>query len=300
MSMLGRTSKGSMRKRIVAGAIALLIVIVCLTFLFVARSSDSAKEMVRQQRPGALTTLRQPNERELADLVELLSTANWSRYKWAVWRFTKDHPGLNVNMTPPDQIRAQAVSAFNLLGTNARAAVPAILPLLLREDTSTHASGALKAVGGTAEALSVVQQGSTNQSASVRRSCAILLGDLVSVEPKVITNILGLLKDIDPGVRMCAVHSLKDVPGDATQSALALVERLNDSDSNIRQQATVILSMYGSRASNAVPALLKVWETKTEMEQNLIEGLVLQKIAPDKIPRRPKQNTKQNAKSEYE
>lgn len=207
--------------------------------------------------------------------VKELSTPNWPLWRWKLCSFLRRKPLPNINVRTPDQRRNRAADAIIVLGEKARPATGSILPLLFNQDTSSEAMRALLGIGVTAEILPQLSRATTNQSLNVRLSSTVLLSALVPTSPEAVSLVVGMLNDPDYHVRLLAVHALENVQGDPSGAALGLVERLNDRDANVRRDAAGVLSIYGNRATNALPALRKVLETQRGEEKKFLETLVL-------------------------
>ena len=91
-------------------------------------------------------------------------------------------------------------------------------------------------------------------TAAVRGSIALALGDIGPVAKGVVPALLGLLKDRSWFVRSNAVDALQRCGKVAVPS---LVEALEDSDPHVRTTAAGALGDIGAEAVAAVPALLK-------------------------------------------
>jgi HEAT repeat protein len=124
--------------------------------------------------------------------------------------------------------RAQATQAFEALGEEAWAAVPALIEIY-QQNLSTAPGRA------AARALSTIGPSATNA----------------------VPFLLGGATNADPGVRVVAVGTLSQIVSAPEQVVPVLICSLNDPDQEVRDMAAFALACYRKEAKPAIPALLE-------------------------------------------
>ncbi|HSY19131.1 MAG TPA: HEAT repeat domain-containing protein [Candidatus Acidoferrales bacterium] len=143
---------------------------------------------------------------------------------------------------------------FAVLGTNAESAIPKLTKLLEGEETSSRAAEALAVIGpkGFATLTNYLAVG------KMRGSVIVALGEDGGGDPKVVTQILiSVLKDEDPGTRANAADFL--ARRDPDLAIPALIQVLDDKDTDVRRWAVVSLGSYGAAAKGAAPKFLSLY-----------------------------------------
>jgi hypothetical protein len=158
----------------------------------------------------------------------------------------------------------EALYAFEVLGTNAAPAVPALIKIYQQTPYRVGASGSPNTKRCAASALGYI-------GPPARPALPILLADFTH------TN---------ADVRFYAVSAALHIGGDPNVIIPAMCSMLEDSKRETRWNAIVALSMFGGRARSAVPALLQALENPFNLAfAGLKEQLetALWRIAPEKV-----------------
>jgi HEAT repeat protein len=95
------------------------------------------------------------------------------------------------------------------------------------------------------------------------------------------------LKGTNEHDRLVAVRTLPNRKDDAAQVVPALIEALNDRESDVRRSAAIGLGNYGEQAKDAIPALEKAL-TDSDARVREAAGKALTRIDPAKFPTPPK------------
>jgi hypothetical protein len=144
--------------------------------------------------------------------------------------FTTLATSAGFQIRPAEESHAKALEAFELINTNAAAAVPGLMQILERNysDSSRICTlGALSFVGPAAE----------------------------PALPLIVKH----LRDPNPWARHNAVQAIGQIGGQPQFTIPALTSALSDSLPTIRYCALFALRSYGSRARSAVPEIQKLW-----------------------------------------
>ena len=80
--------------------------------------------------------------------------------------------------------------------------------------------------------------------------------------------------------RLIAVRLLPQRKGDAVQIVPALIEALNDKESDIRLSAAIGLGLFGERATDAIPALKQAAQKDHDARARRAAGIALSRIDP--------------------
>lgn len=208
-----------------------------------ARSDDAE---ARQEAAGALWERGAP---AIPTLVELLEDA-----------------------TPA--VRARAASSLGLIGTEAKAAMPAMVPLLADPDVKVcwdTRQALLDLCWGASDAgcdlspeatavVPVLIELLAHERADTRRTAAHVLGALGPYATAAVPALLGLLEDEDECVRDGATGALARI-GSETPDAVPLgklTDLLRHDDEGVREAASGTLSRMGAGAIPAVPVALEL------------------------------------------
>ncbi|EEF58960.1 HEAT repeat domain-containing protein [Pedosphaera parvula] len=193
--------------------------------------------------------------------------------KPALFRFRKYSP---FRLYSADFYRANAGSAFCMLGPVAKDAVPELSELLNDEDYSIrkHAMLAMSGIG-TEMVVLPYTHALTNDSREVRSMAAAQLGwgaqtakkkaakaiaspSTESAEPwkcylmnskTIVSSLVAALKDPDPDVREGAIYSLGRIGLEPELALPALSAELQDKDAKMRKAAARALKGFGDDAS---------------------------------------------------
>jgi hypothetical protein len=161
--------------------------------------------------------------------------------------------------------RAQALKAFEALGSEAKGAVPALIEIY-QENISAQSAGAaaraLAAIGPAASnAVPCLAQGATNSAPAVRAVAVGALGQIRSAPNQVVPVLIGSLNDSDPEVRHFATFWLgAGYANDAGPAIPALLQKLKDPYYQVRGNAASALAAAHAQPELAVPALITALE----------------------------------------
>ncbi|MGF1937475.1 MAG: NACHT domain-containing protein [Nostoc sp. ChiQUE02] len=143
-----------------------------------------------------------------------------------------------------------------------------LLGLLKDESASVRYSTAL-ALGNLGNAPPQVVEALLgllkDESASVCSSAASALGNLGNALPQVVEALLGLLKDESESVRYSAASILGNLGNASPQVVEALLGLLKDESESVRSSAAVALGKLGNPLPQVVEALLDLFKDETEI-----------------------------------
>jgi hypothetical protein len=140
----------------------------------------------------------------------------------------------------------RALKGFEVLGADARQAVPALIEIYDRNispDSQQSTSRALIAIGPEAARAAVpsfVRQ-AANPDPRVRLSAVWALGDVHAEPSRVVPALVKALSDTNASVRTLAALSLDQVGFAAKPAVPALLQRLSDPDAQVRRIAAQAL-----------------------------------------------------------
>jgi HEAT repeat protein len=98
----------------------------------------------------------------------------------------------------------------------------------------------------------------------VRENAAHALAGMVEEGAPVIQELIGALKDTEPGVRVWCVLALRRLGPGAAPAVPALIQTLEDKESGIRASSAETLGRIGAKAKQAVPALIRTLKDKED------------------------------------
>jgi len=151
-------------------------------------------------------------------------------------------------------LHEQAMTALIILGPRARPAIPELLNLLHREDTSLCAARALLRIEPTS--VTVLTKALRSERARVRFAVAYTLGPKEYQSDVVVSALLRCITDKDPDVRGMAWLGLSQKPPDLVVPQI--IELLKDGNTEVRMSAVWTLGTFGRDAKAAVATLLKL------------------------------------------
>ncbi|WP_293150251.1 MULTISPECIES: HEAT repeat domain-containing protein [unclassified Microcoleus] len=147
-------------------------------------------------------------------------------------------------------------------------AIPALIEALRDQNLLVRRSAAEVLQRFGASAIPALVKASKDSDVLVRRRAAVLLAKsllvseinrspLFSSEAKaVVPQLVLLLKDSDPDVRISAVYALGNIGGEAKTVIPQLIPLLQDSDASVRSSAASTLGLIGKEAKAVVPQLV--------------------------------------------
>lgn len=163
----------------------------------------------------------------------------------------------SINYRYALQRNEEAEYAFQVVGTNAVSAVPALIKIY--ED---------------------------NLSPSSQRCAALALAHIGRGAQAAVPIFLRRFNHTNADVRFYAVSAIMTIGGDASVVVPALASALKDTSINVRWNALVALSSFGSRARSAVPEILEMLKDQGMVGDSSIKEQVetaLWRIAPEKV-----------------
>jgi HEAT repeat protein len=153
-----------------------------------------------------------------------------------------------------------AVLACQVLGSDAKPAIPALVELLKSGYANGYVGVALEKIG--LDAFPAFVELVTNKNDEVRREALSSLGDLAAysksddaLKSAAMSVLLDSLKDTSPFVRGITAMWLGLARRDDATVVPALIQTLGDTDFQVRWNVCLALSRYGTGAAAAAPAL---------------------------------------------
>jgi HEAT repeat protein len=160
------------------------------------------------------------------------------------------------------RVRESAVLALNEVGPFAKKAVPALLRALTDHELCGIACRALKSIKVKATILiPVLTKVLESADGKARWEAAYELGELSYRGVNALPALLRVLRDDDVTVRRGVVIALGKIR--AEENVPALIEAVQDADVTVRSEAIHSLALFKSRASQAIPSLVKALHEKS-------------------------------------
>ena len=113
-------------------------------------------------------------------------------------------------------------------------------------------------------ALPVIIDALKDSDATIRRTAAAFIANLISSPSEAAPALIGLLKDTDVEVRRTAAQALRGMSTEAKTVVPALIEALKDKDTDVREAAAEALWCLGPVAKLAIPALVKLLKDEND------------------------------------
>ncbi len=160
------------------------------------------------------------------------------------------------------ELRRAAARAIEEIGPEAADAVPALIGLLGDEDEQacSSASRALGLIGSPA--IPALTEALRDPNPAIRGGAAGVFGwrDWIDDKAKLpVPTLLEAMQDEDAQVRVQIAYSLAGcVQADGDQVLVALIDALDDLNTEVRRAAVVSLGQLGERAAPAVPKLRRL------------------------------------------
>lgn len=178
--------------------------------------------------------------------------------------------------------REKAAQMLGSMGSAARDAIPALQEAAARDsnaDVHAAAQDALVYVKATRQdAVKLLVEASNDSSWKMRQKAAQVLGEMGPAAREAIPALQKATGDADSDVQAAALEALVKVsPGEAVK---LLVDRLNASESQVRQKAARILGEMRPAARDAIRALIKAThDDNSDVQAAALEALV--KASPE-------------------
>jgi hypothetical protein len=190
-------------------------------------------------------------------------------------------------------LNRQATLGFEILGTNAHPAVPALINLYeenISRSSQICVRQSLIAIGPDAAraALPSFLRGTASPKVLVRQDAVMALSQVHDEPLLVVSTLAKSLSDADVNIRVSAAWSLGAF-GMKVRQAIplavpVLTQALHDPDGTVRGTAACSLKDFAAEAKQAVPALLELLKDKSMYARGVAAG-ALQQIDPDAAAR---------------
>jgi HEAT repeat protein len=255
----------------------------------VARNGRNAAEAaVRQIGTNAIPTLLDMLRKKDSPLVTKLIPV-WSRH-------VARTPYLPMWVAFPSwyQVHAevlnhQASMGFEILRTNARPAVPALINLYeenISPSSQNYVSRSLIAIGpdATRAAIPSFLRGTASPNVLVRKNAVMALSQVHDEPSLVVSTLAKSLNDNNVTIRVSAAWGLgafgREVRQAISLAEPVLTQALCDPDGTVRGTAACSLQHFGAEAKQAVPALLELLKDKDMYARGAAAG-ALEQIDPE-------------------
>ena len=164
-----------------------------------------------------------------------------------------------VHLASADERHMRGIRATQILGPEAKAAVPLLSGFFMGPETRDMAAAALAAIGPLA--VPFLRQSLTNRDAKLRSMAAAALGWMESEAATATLDLLLALRDPDESVRCTAIAALGSIRTNPAVVVPALISRLQEESRDFnRVQAADALGRNGPEAKAAFQPLLRVAE----------------------------------------
>jgi HEAT repeat protein len=180
-------------------------------------------------------------------------------------------------------VRRLAVRSLRMMAARAKKAVPTLAKLLKDDDGAVRweAFIALEQMGDDAwAALPALLEASMADDSSSDRAWAAV-SKMHKVPRSSAPALLPFLKDAEPKIRLKVAELLCELEEGDPQCLAVLVELVKRRDSQIRKGAAQLLYRYGSKAKEAVPALIEIARNDADSTTRLAAVNALGAIGPD-------------------
>jgi HEAT repeat protein len=207
-----------------------------------------------QWRIEAESAVRAIGEPATPHLLALLRARETKLRTWLV-RYLQKQSLLNVSTEPAVFLNHRALLGFQILGTNANAAVPELRKMLGQTNRLELACQALDLIG-TEEAKAALRDAFTNESEQVRRQLAGAFGLWLpdSDEPS-IKALLAVLADPNPMYHRSAIQTLGRF-GEPAETVPAVLPFLRSEHGNLTRFAALeALGYIGPAAASQAEAV---------------------------------------------
>jgi HEAT repeat protein len=253
-----------------------------------------------------------PELREAGEAVRHIGTnalpclLKWISYEIPAWRYqlfgtaTKSRffrsQAMVKRLLGEREFRADlARIGFEILGPDARQAVPELVALMNSSGTphaARKATFALGHLGG--DALPPLMTAFTNQALPSSFRCTP--GRAIALSPSLRTNagplvpaVVQCLKVKDRAVATTAVLILGDWTSKPAVAIPALAESLQDTNANFRATTLWALGLFGQSARSAVPVVLDALNDPVPIVREAATNALL-KISPESLPKSAQEN----------
>jgi hypothetical protein len=203
-------------------------------------SSPETDEAVRRMGTNAIPTL-----------LRMLQARDSSLTTWLLRLARKQHL-MKFDHTGDFMKNAHAAHAFDILGADARDAVPELIKIL-DQNISVHSRNytawALGGIGPPAAKAVPTLLRATADTNYVRRGAIYALGKIRAQPELVVPALTNLLTGPDPNVRAITISSLELFGSDAKSAVPALAQSLNDPTPRVRKLAESALQKIDPEAA---------------------------------------------------
>ena len=95
----------------------------------------------------------------------------------------------------------------------------------------------------------------------------------ISPNPSLVSPIIQMIKDEDPGIRYMAMLVISMMGNAAKDAIPLLLEELDSKDERVRVAAALAFKKLGYDAKSAIPKIIAISQNKQENEQNRLSAL---------------------------
>ncbi len=195
--------------------------------------------------------IRQIGTNAIPFLLDMLRRRD-SGAKLTLIRFLHRH-GVGIKFTLASDYNIKAEHGFEVLGAEARAAVPALIAILEEDVSPTSQVCAAQALGQIGEAASnaipALVRCATNANASGRSGAIIALGDFPTRAEVTVPALVRCLGDTNESIRVFAVYGLSKLGPQARPAIPVLRQLLNNPDPKMQGWVSNALQKIGSGVS---------------------------------------------------
>ena len=205
------------------------------------------------------------------------------KQKWMAWAQKKSW--MNIHGRPAMKSRYLAMTGFEMLGPQAKDAIPALAALLPDPNYGSDVARCLVMTGS--EAIPILRSGLSNVNASVRIACLAGLDSAGTNGFAALPAILPCLHDPNHDVRWGAVFCLRNFQHEEATVWPALWQiAQQDQDNPVRIIAIWVMGTFSERASAYGPGLQKMLLSTNANDVPLFESLTnaLKNIDPAAWP----------------
>jgi HEAT repeat protein len=151
------------------------------------------------------------------------------------------------------QKNSKAANAFDILGADAKEAVPELIKIFEQNISAKSQSYTAWSLGGigpaAAQAIATLLGGTTNTYPPTRCNAISALGKIHAEPELVVPALTKSLKDPDREVRVSSIRSLELFGSDAKPAASGLIQLLNDQSPLVRKHAQATLTKIDPEAA---------------------------------------------------
>ncbi len=200
--------------------------------------------------------------------------------KLAEWASRKT--GFDFGFDEGNPRRGRAVTGLYVLGTNAVAALPTLVPYLA--DKELHTAAAIAIVGCGESAMPYLLKAAASTNIMMHYGLILVFSQLAQHTESAIPPLIQLTQHTNAHTRRLALFGFRNVQLRADLVLPALARAVTDTEMSVQRIAAFTLGLMGERAKAAMPDLLLMMQD-TNLTRASWASNALHRIDPAALPR---------------